>query len=96
LHPADKNDPKVAMVIAAAAQAGIVIEPVTFDNETRTSVDAAREVGCELDLICKSIVFEAAGEPVLFLMSGPDRVDLAKAAAAAGVDHLDRANADRA
>jgi Cys-tRNA(Pro) deacylase len=93
LHPADRNDPKVAMVIAAAAAHGIDIDPVSFDNETRTSVDAAREVGCEVDLICKSIVFQAGDEPILFLMSGPDRVDTAKAAVAANVERLDRADA---
>lgn len=96
MHRADKNDPKVAAVIAAAAAAGVTIEPVSFDNETRTSTDAAREIGCEVHHICKSLVFEAEGEPVLLLMSGSDRVDLTKAAAAVGVAKLERADAELA
>lgn len=93
MHAADLNDDRVAAVVDAAARAGLEIAPVTFENETRTSADAAREVGCEIDRICKSLVFDAAGEPVLFLMSGANRVDLRKAAACAGVDHLDKADA---
>ena len=96
MHPADRNDPRVATVIKAAAAAEVVIEPVSFDNETRTSADAAREIGCEVDLICKSLIFECDGEPFLFLMSGSDLVDLSKAAAAAGVPKLERADAERA
>ncbi len=96
MHPADPNDPKVALVVAAAAHAGVVIEPVVFDNDTRTSADAAAAIGCDVAQICKSLVFEAEGRPVLLLLSGADRVDLAKAAEAAGVDHLDRADIEAA
>jgi Cys-tRNA(Pro) deacylase len=96
MHPADRSDPKVATVIAAAAAHGVHIEPVSFDEETRTSAEAARAVGCGIERICKSLVFEADGEPVLLLLSGADRVDLARAAQAVGVTRLDKADAERA
>lgn len=94
MHPADRNDPKVAAVISAAGAHGVEIEPVSFDEETRTSVDAAKAVGCGVERICKSLVFEADGEPVLLLLSGADRVDLAKAAKVVGVERLSKADAE--
>ena len=46
-----------------------------FPEGTRTAVDAARAVGCELGQIVKSLVFVAAGRPVVVLVSGPNRLD---------------------
>lgn len=92
------DDQKVVQVVRAAIEAGVKIEPVSFENETRTSKDAAREVGCEVAEIVKSLVFKvsAGDEMVLLLLSGADRVDLDKAAAALGVAGLERADADAA
>jgi len=90
---ADLKDEKVNRVVSAAAAAGVEIAPVSFERETRTSADAAREVGCTLAEITKSLVFAVVGtqETVLLLLSGADRVDLSKAARALGVDDLERA-----
>lgn len=98
MRPADLDDEKVARVVAAAAAAGVAIEPVTFERETRTSVDAAKEVGCDVTEIVKSLVFKVTGrdEMVLLLLSGADRVDLDRAAASLGVEGLERADADAA
>ena len=90
------QDPKIARVIEAGAAAGLDVHPVTFPQETRTAVDAAREVGCELGQIVKSLVFQAGHEPLLFLMSGANRLDTGKATAAAGVGLLTKADAARA
>ena len=87
---------KVSRVVAAGAERGLVVEPVTFPHETRTAEDAARAVGCDVAQIVKSLVFDAEGEPILFLVSGANRVDLDTAAEAAGVARLSRADADRA
>ena len=46
-----------------------------FPEGTRTAVDAARAIGCELGQIVKSLVFVAAGKPVVALVSGANRVD---------------------
>ena len=66
---------------------------MTFPGETRTAVDAARAVGCELGQIVKSLVFQAGEEPLLFLVSGHNRLDPDKAAAAANVATIEKADA---
>lgn len=55
-----------------------------FPEGTRTAVDAARAVGCELGQIVKSLVFVAGGKPVVALVSGSNRLDERKLAALAG------------
>jgi prolyl-tRNA editing enzyme YbaK/EbsC (Cys-tRNA(Pro) deacylase) len=55
-----------------------------FPQGTRTAGDAARAVGCELGQIVKSLVFIAAGRPVIALMSGANRVDEARLGRVAG------------
>lgn len=55
-----------------------------FPEGTRTAVDAARAVGCELGQIVKSLVFVADGSPIVALVSGANRVDEGKLSAVAG------------
>lgn len=62
---------------AAAAAMGLDIDVRRFPQGTRTAVEAAAAVGCELGQIVKSLVFECDGEPVLVLTSGANRVDTA-------------------
>lgn len=62
---------------AAAAAMGLAIDVRRFPEGTRTAVEAAAAVGCELGQIVKSLVFECDGEPVLALTSGARRVDTA-------------------
>jgi len=57
----------------------------TFPEGTRSAVEAAEAVGCDVAQIVKSMVFRAGEAPVLVLISGVNRVDLARASAAAGV-----------
>jgi prolyl-tRNA editing enzyme YbaK/EbsC (Cys-tRNA(Pro) deacylase) len=87
------TDGKVAAVIAAGASVGLEVHPLTFPRETRTAIDAAHAVGCELDQIVKSLVFQAGEEPLLYLVSGANRLDEAKAMELAGVGSLLRADA---
>jgi prolyl-tRNA editing enzyme YbaK/EbsC (Cys-tRNA(Pro) deacylase) len=89
-------DAKLQRVIDAGAATGIEVRPITFSAETRTAEDAAREVGCELAQIVKSLVFQAGDEPLLFLMSGANRLDPVKAKGAAEVDTVGKADATRA
>jgi prolyl-tRNA editing enzyme YbaK/EbsC (Cys-tRNA(Pro) deacylase) len=89
------TDPKLASVIAAGAEIDIDVQPMTFSKDTRTAVDAAREIGCGLGQIVKSLVFEAGDEPLLFLVSGVNRLDTRKAMSAADVGALDKADAAR-
>src|SRR3982074_521091 len=55
-----------------------------FPEGTRTAVDAARAGGCEVGQIVKSLVFIAAGRPVVALVSGANRLDEKRLAAVAG------------
>jgi prolyl-tRNA editing enzyme YbaK/EbsC (Cys-tRNA(Pro) deacylase) len=55
-----------------------------FPEGTRTAVDAARAVGCELGQIVKSLVFVAGGRPVVALVSGANRLDESRLGAVAG------------
>ncbi len=66
-----------------------------FPQGTRTAVDAARAVGCEVGQIVKSLVFVAAGRPVVALVSGANRLDERRLAAVAG-DPVAKADADTA
>ncbi len=66
----------------AASDAGITVRQ--FPEGTRTAADAARAVGCEIGQIVKSLVFLAAGRPVVALVSGPSRLDEARLGAIAG------------
>src|SRR4029077_18943358 len=72
-----------------------------FDESTHTAEDAAATVDAELGQIVKSLVFVTPGgdgelEPVLCLVSGPNRVDLARLAAVTGSLDVRRATAREA
>lgn len=56
----------------------------SFPEGTRTAGDAARAVGCEVGQIVKSLVFVAAGKPIVALVSGANRVDERRLGAVAG------------
>jgi prolyl-tRNA editing enzyme YbaK/EbsC (Cys-tRNA(Pro) deacylase) len=66
------------------ADSGIGVSVKHFPAGTRTAIDAARAVGCDVGQIVKSLVFVAAGRPVVALVSGANRLDEARLAAAAG------------
>jgi prolyl-tRNA editing enzyme YbaK/EbsC (Cys-tRNA(Pro) deacylase) len=88
-----KPDPYISRVVDAALSLGLRIEPVTFSATTRTAEDAARAIDCDVAQIVKSLVFHNDGLPILFLVSGANRLDLGRAAAAAKVGALDKADA---
>jgi prolyl-tRNA editing enzyme YbaK/EbsC (Cys-tRNA(Pro) deacylase) len=48
---------------------------VEFEHSTRTADEAAEAVGCEVGQIVKSLVFRSGEKPVLFLVSGANRVN---------------------
>jgi Cys-tRNA(Pro) deacylase len=64
--------------------AGLDHEVRRFPEGTRTAEDAARAVGCDVGQIVKSLVFIAAGRPVVALVSGANRLDPGRLGAAAG------------
>jgi 5,10-methenyltetrahydrofolate synthetase len=64
--------------IASAIRVGIAPAPIRFPKGTKTSLDAANAIGCDLGAIAKSLVFMVDDEPVLVICSGDRRVDEAK------------------
>jgi prolyl-tRNA editing enzyme YbaK/EbsC (Cys-tRNA(Pro) deacylase) len=80
----------------AARDAGLKIEIRRMGESTRTAEDAARQCGCAVGQIVKSLIFEGreTGRLVLFLVSGDRQLDLGKAGALVG-EELRRADPRR-
>ncbi len=74
--------------------AGIAIDPVVFDDETRTSQQAAVALGCRVSEITKSLVFMADEAPLMVLMAGDRRVDENLVAESVGAQRVRRATLD--
>lgn len=81
-------------VAEAAAELSLDIKVREFPEGTRTAADAARAIGCDVAQIVKSLVFLADGEPIVCLVSGLNRVDTSRLAAAIGAAKITRADAD--
>jgi len=71
-------------VRAALSIAGIAAHIEEFPSSTRTAQEAADAVGTSVEQIVKSLVFLAAGAPVLALVSGANRLDPQRLAALTG------------
>jgi len=99
--PDPLDHPAIQRVIDAARRKGVSLEVRVFDESTHTAEEAAAAVGAEIGQIVKSLVFVAPGEdgtldPILCLVSGPNRVDLARLAAVTGAGNIRRATAREA
>ena len=70
---------------------GAPIEPVVFGDDTKTSQQAAAALGCAVSEIAKSLVFVADGSPLMVLMAGNRRVDVAAVAETIGAQRVRRA-----
>jgi prolyl-tRNA editing enzyme YbaK/EbsC (Cys-tRNA(Pro) deacylase) len=75
---------------AAGGGGRVVILPDTV----HTAALAAEALGCQVGAIANSLLFDAAGQPVLILTSGAHRVDTTKTAQRIGVPGLTRATPD--
>jgi prolyl-tRNA editing enzyme YbaK/EbsC (Cys-tRNA(Pro) deacylase) len=69
--------PSVQKVQDALEALGISIQVVQLQATTRTSADAARAVGCRVEQIAKSLVFQTmiSHRPLLVIASGSNRVN---------------------
>ena len=74
---------------------GFTLHVVELPNSTRTAVDAAEAVGCQVGQIVKSLVFKAkrSERPILVVASGSNRVN-EKAIEALIGEPLGKADAD--
>lgn len=99
--PEITDNAAIQRVLDAAARKGVSLDVTVFDASTHTAEEAAAAVGAELGQIVKSLVFVAPDgdgdlEPILCLVSGPNRVDLARLAAVTGELDVRRATAREA
>jgi len=71
------------------------LEVKQYPASTRTAADAASAIGCDVEMIAKSLIFKGAksGEPILIVASGSNRVN-EKAVAKIIEEKLLRADAD--
>lgn len=94
----DTNDdavhPNVAKVIDAGRALGVQVAPVRFPEGTKTAVDAANAIGCDVGQIVKSLIFAVDGDVVLAYVSGANQLDERKLASAAGGSKCARVDAD--
>ncbi len=74
---------------------GLSLQVVELPGSTRTAVEAAQAVGCEVGQIVKSLVFKSKSSqrPILVIASGVNRVDEKKIEALIG-EPLGKADAD--
>lgn len=86
-----KNSERVQAALRAAGSTAAVVE---LTSSARTATEAAGSLGVALGQIVKSLVFSADGEPVLVLVAGDRRGDLAAIAAALGAERVERAPAE--
>ena len=56
---------------------GLATDVIEFAETTKTSADAAQQIGCSVAQIAKSLIFRArqSNRPVLVIASGVNRVD---------------------
>lgn len=79
----------------ALLAAGIDAEVVELPDSTRTAVEAATAVGCDVGAIANSLVFLADDEPLLVMTSGAHRVDVTALAQRLGKQRIRRASAEQ-
>jgi prolyl-tRNA editing enzyme YbaK/EbsC (Cys-tRNA(Pro) deacylase) len=86
--------PSITRFRDAHARRGGTGEVVILPDAVSTAAQAAEALGCEVGAIANSLLFDAAGSPVLVLTSGAHRVDTAAVARRLGVPALHRATPD--
>jgi len=83
--------PSITSFRAALERLGGSGRVVVLPEGVHTAALAAAALGCEVGAIANSLLFDAAGSPVLILTSGAHRVDTRKVAAELGLATLGRA-----
>ena len=91
----DELSPSAQKVQNALAKLGLSLQVVELPASTRTAVEAAQAIGCQVGQIVKSLVFRAkrSERPILVIASGANRVDEKKVEALIG-EPLGKADAD--
>jgi len=66
-------------------QFGLNLNVREFPDSTRTAQEAADAVGCELGQIVKSLVFRSGENPLLFLVSGKNQLNVKQVSRELGI-----------
>ena len=82
--------------VEAARAAGLDPDVRRFPEGTKTALDAAQAIGCDVGQIVKSLIFMADERAVLALTSGANRVVEALLAEAVGAGDVRRATPEEA
>ena len=90
----DELHRNVTRVVEAGAALGLDVQPVRFPEGTKTAVDAANAIGCDVGQIVKSLIFAVDGEVVLAYVSGSNQLDEMRLALAAGGATCGRVDAE--
>lgn len=87
--------PAAARVQQLLSGMGLATDVLEFAETTKTSADAAQQIGCSVAQIAKSLIFRAkqSNRPVLVIASGVNRVD-EKALEALLGEKIGKADAD--
>ena len=67
---------KVERIQHFLSEQNLNIKVVEFERSTRTASEAAEACGCAVDQIVKSLVLRSGDQPLLFLVSGANRINL--------------------
>lgn len=86
--------PSIDNVAARLRELGARGSVRVLPDAARTAQQAADALGCPVGAIANSLIFDAAGSPVLILTSGAHRVDTVLVSHTLGLPALDRASAD--
>lgn len=72
-----KLSPSAQRVQNALQVRGIPLRVVELPESTRTAVEAAQSIRCQVGQIAKSLIFKGkrSGQPILVIASGPNRVN---------------------
>lgn len=87
--------PSASKVQQALEKAGFSLQVIELPGSTRTALEAAQAVGCEVGQIVKSLVFKGkrSNKPILVVASGANRVNENRIEALIG-EPLGKADAD--
>lgn len=87
--------PSAQRVQDALDEHGISLRVVELPDSTRSAVEAAQAIGCQVEQIAKSLVFvsQATNRPVLVIASGGNRVNEQRISKLLG-EKINKANAD--